>query len=297
MTDIKLFTPAQFNGARLVGNYAAGSPEWHTARSLGVGGSEVGTILGLNPYESAYALWAKKTNRIPSEIQENWAIRFGKAFEDPILRLWQEEHPEWEVFTTGTYQDEHCEYRLANPDAMAKHRETGEWMVVEVKTARNTWDEVPPAYTAQVLHYMGVMQVRRGVIVAVAGMTWNEYDVPYNQYMINVQNEALEQFWQSIVNDTKPDWDGSEATYNAVRVQYEEIDAVEFELGQLGLDLLSAQLEADMAYKRLLKLKAEVMDYMGMAKWGVVKEGGVTRRVASRQMRAGQPSLIVNKKG
>jgi predicted phage-related endonuclease len=242
-------------------------------------------------------LWAKKTNRIPSEIQENWAIRFGKAFEDPILRLWQEEHPEWEVFTTGTYQDEHCEYRLANPDAMAKHRETGEWMVVEVKTARNTWDEVPPAYTAQVLHYMGVMQVRRGVIVAVAGMTWNEYDVPYNQYMINVQNEALEQFWQSIVNDTKPDWDGSEATYNAVRVQYEEIDAVEFELGQLGLDLLSAQLEADMAYKRLLKLKAEVMDYMGMAKWGVVKEGGVTRRVASRQMRAGQPSLIVNKKG
>jgi putative phage-type endonuclease len=297
LTQIEVFAPEDFNGARLLGNYAAGSPEWHLERSKGIGGSEVGTILGLNPYESAYALWAKKTNKIPSEIEENWAIRFGKAFEEPILKLWQEEHPEWELFTTGTYEDEHCSYRRANPDALARHRETGEWMIIEVKTARNTWDDVPPAYTAQVLHYMGVMKVRRGIIVAVAGMTWNEYEVPFNQYMINVQNEALEQFWNSVQTDSKPAWDGSESTYNAVRFQYDEIDPVEFELGQLGLDLLNTQLEADNIYKKLLKLKSECMDFMGTAKWGVVTEGGVTRRVASRQMRAGQASLIVNKKG
>ena len=87
---MEIFAPESLNGAKLLGVYPPGSPEWHSERAKGIGGSEVGTILGLNPWESAYALWAKKLNLIPSEIQENWSIRFGKAFEEPILKLWQE---------------------------------------------------------------------------------------------------------------------------------------------------------------------------------------------------------------
>jgi putative phage-type endonuclease len=295
---MELYAPTEFNGAPLLGNYVPGSPEWHAERANGVGGSEVGTILGLNPWESAYALWAKKTGKIPSEIEENWAIRFGKAFEDPILQLWCEEHPEWEVFTTATYADPDCSYRKANPDALAKNRHTGEWMVVEVKTSRNTWDEVPPAYVAQVLHYMGVLKIQRGVIVAVAGMTWNEYDVPFNQTMIDHQNAAIDAFWEAIQTDTRPAWDGSDSTYNAIRVQYSDIDQTEVDLGQLGIDLHAAQIFADKAYVHLTKLKSEVLDVMGTAKWGYyVDENNNQRKVASRQMRAGNPSLIVNKKG
>jgi putative phage-type endonuclease len=295
---MELYAPSEFNGAPLLGNYVPGSPEWHAERSNGVGGSEVGTILGLNPWESAYALWAKKTGKIPSQIEENWAIRFGKAFEDPILQLWSEEHPEWEVFTTGTYADPDCSYRKANPDALAKNRHTGEWMVVEVKTSRNTWDEVPPAYVAQVLHYMGVMKIQRGVIVAVAGMTWNEYDVPFNQTMIDHQNAAIDAFWEACQTDTRPAWDGSDSTYNAIRVQYPDIEAVEVDLGQLGVDLHAAQIFADKAYVHLTKLKSEVLDVMGTAKWGYyIDENNAQRKVASRQMRAGNASLIVNKKG
>ena len=292
-----VFAPESLNGARLLGNYVAGSPEWHAERRNGIGGSEVGTILGLNPYESAYALWAKKTGRIPSEIQENWAIRFGKAFEGPILGLWAEEHPEWEVFTTGTYADEYCEYRHANPDALARHRKTGELMVIEVKTARSTWDEVPQSYVAQVLHYMGVLKIQRGVIVAVAGMTWNEYEVPFSQIMINAQNASLATFWDFIQNDIKPDWDGAESTYNAVRMQYEEIETREVDLGLLGFELVNAQKIADRAYYDLNLLKSKVLDTMGTAKWATYTSEGVTHRIASRQMRAGNPSLIVNKKG
>ena len=295
---MELYAPTEFNGAPLLGNYVPGSPEWHAERANGVGGSEVGTILGLNPWESAYALWAKKTGKISSEIEENWAIRFGKAFEDPILQLWCEEHPEWEVFATATYADPDCSYRKANPDALAKNRHTGEWMVVEVKTSRNTWDEVPPAYVAQVLHYMGVLKIQRGVIVAVAGMTWNEYDVPFNQTMIDHQNAAIDAFWDAIQTDTRPAWDGSDSTYNAIRVQYSDIDQTEVDLGQLGIDLHAAQIFADKAYVHLTKLKSEVLDVMGTAKWGYyVDENNNQRKVASRQMRAGNPSLIVNKKG
>jgi len=289
---MEFYAPETLNGAKLLGIYTPGSPEWHAARSLGIGGSEVGTILGLNPWESAYALWAKKLNLIPSEIKENWAIRFGKAFEAPILMLWAEEYPEWEVFETGTYEDEFCSYRRANPDAIAKHRVTGELMVIEVKTARTTWDDVPRAYLAQVQHYMGVTKIKKGIIVAVAGMTWNEYDVPYNQDMIDVQNTALERFWNSVKTETKPNWDGSEATYNAVRYMNPDFEGVEVELGPLGEELYRAQIAADEGYKYLMLLKSRTLDTMGSAKWGVVN----TVRVASRQLRAGSPSLIVNKK-
>lgn len=294
---ITKYTPETWNGAKLLGDYAPGSPEWHSERTRGVGGSEVGTILGLNPWESAYALWAKKLGKIPSEVKENWAIRFGKAFETPILELWQEDHPEWDVFTTGTYQDPKCDYRHANPDAIAVHKETKEEMVIEVKTSRNSWDEAPQAYMAQVMHYMGVMGIKRGIIIAVAGMTWYESEVPFNQDWIDMQNESIDRFWNCIQKDTKPEWDGSESTYNAVRVQNTEIDGSEYELGQLGLDMLDAQIEADKAYYRLTQLKSQVLHEMGNAKWGVVFDGNTTRRVASRQMRAGNPSLIVNKKG
>jgi len=290
--------PSVLNGARLVGNYAPGSPEWHSERSKGIGGSEVGTILGLNPYESPYALWAKKTKRIPSEIQENWAIRFGKAFEEPILYLWQEEHPEWDLYTTGTYADEFCDYLHANPDAIAVHKKTGEQMIIEVKTARQTWENVPPSYIAQVMHYMGVTKIQRGLIVAVAGMTWNEYEVPFNQQQIDHQNKQIAEFWNSVQEDKRPDWDGAESTYHAVRMQYDSIEAVEVDLGELGREVLELQMKADDAYWKLSQAKSKALDAMETAKWGTyTTPSGEVVRVASRQMRAGNPVLVINKKG
>jgi len=294
---VETYAPELLNGAKLLGHFEPGSPEWHAERSNGVGGSEVGTILGLNPYESAYALWAKKTGKIQSEVKENWAIRFGKAFEEPILKLWMEEHPEWDVYTTGTYADGDCSIRHANPDALAIHKETKELMILEVKTARSTWESVPQAYMAQVMHYMGVLKIQRGMIVAVAGMTWNEYEVSWNQEAIDLQNEMIDAFWHSITEDIKPAWDGSEATYNAVRAENPEIEAREVELGQLGISLLQAQEKADRAYSELLKTKSQVMDLMGTAKYGLVETLNGPERVVTRQMRAGTPSLVINKKG
>ena len=295
MTEIPLYLPEKLNGATLVGNHAPGSPEWHLQRRYAIGGSEVGTILGLNPYESAYALWAKKTGRIPSEIQENWAIRFGKAFEEPILRLWMEEHPEYEVFRTGTYAHEYIQHLHANPDAIARHRETGEMEILEVKTARNTWEQVPAAYTAQVLHYEFVTGIKKGRIIAVAGMTWNEYPVEYNHDMISIQLGALGDFWRCLENDTKPAWDGSEATYQAVRAQYDDIEDYIIDLGELGSELVKAHRNAEQAERQLNEVKSKVLDVMKVAKHGAIVQDGSERIVASRQMRAGKPSLIVKK--
>ena len=184
---METYAPEEFNGAKLVGVFENGTSEWHEARAYSIGGSEIGTIMGLNQWESAYALWAKKTGKIDNPPLTNWAVRFGQAFEEPILQLWQQEHPEFEVFTTGTYQDCEHPWLHANPDALARHRQTGEWVVVEVKTARTSFESLPPSYEAQVRHYMMVLKISRAVVVAVAGMTWQEFWVERDEFAEQVQ--------------------------------------------------------------------------------------------------------------
>lgn len=291
----ELHAPDKFNNAKLVGVFEAGTSEWHEAREDSIGGSEISTIMGLNPYESAYALWAKKTGKIPSLVQENWAIRFGKAFEEPILQLWAEEHPDYEVFLTGTYQDSLLPFRHANPDALARHRETGEWIVIEVKTARSTWDSVPDGYYAQVQHYLDVLGLRQAALVAVAGMTW--YDIWIDRDDFEIENMRLraKEFFEAILNDRKPAWDGSESTYEAVRYQHPEIVDEEIEIE--GLHYLSnLQAEHDLLTSKLRQAKSEVLDSMGKAKHAYLEVEGKKIRVASRQARKdGIPYLVVHK--
>jgi putative phage-type endonuclease len=292
---MKVWTPASINGAKLVGVFEQGSAEWHEARAYSLGGSELGTVLGLNPWESAYALWAKKTGKIENPPLTNWAVRFGQAFEEPILKLWAEEHPEYEVFTTGTYT--HCDYEWlhANPDAIAKHRETGELLVVEVKTARTSFETLPLHYEAQVRHYQYVLGIEQAVVVAVAGMTWQEFWVERDEFAEQVQLQQAKKFIAHMVNDTKPDFDGAESTYEVVRKMNPHIDDEEIEID--GLHALPLAQEAfDKAEADLRKQKSEVLNAMGRAKHAFIEVDGQRIRLASRQARGdGIPYLVVKK--
>lgn len=294
--EIETFAPAEFNDAELVGLFEPDSEEWHKARESGIGGSEVGTIVGLNPWDSAFALWARRTGQIPEKKLNGWAIRFGHAFEEPILRMWAAEHPEWKVMRTGTYRSRRHSYQLANPDALAQHVETGEWMVIEVKTSRNPWREAPPAYVAQVQHYMDVMGIKRGVLVGVVGWDWEERPIEADEFYQESLRDAAGRFWDHLVKVAPPQWDGSKSTYEAVREMHPDIDVEAIDLGLLGEELLSVAQHASEAEFELNRVKSEVLDAMGRAKTGFIVRNGEEVRVASRQARGnGTPWLVVHK--
>ena len=293
-SEFKILDEETFNGALNLGVFDSGSPEWNELRSRGIGGSEIGTIMGLNPWESAFALWAKRTGQIPDPPLEGWSIRFGRAFELPILQMWAEEHPEYEVFLTGTWRHPDIEFMLANPDALAQHRETGEWIVVEVKTARGSWAETPPNYRAQVLHYMTVLNLEKAVIVAVAGWNYEERWVEYDEFEADSQLAAAARFWEHLQNVQKPDWDGSKATYEAVRYMHPDIENEEVDLGEFGQILLSASENFRNSETALNEIKSVVLDRMGTAKYGYVMRDGKKWVVAQRQARGqGKPWLVV----
>lgn len=290
----EIHAPEKFNTATLLGVFTPGTSDWHEARTNSIGGSDVSTLMSLNPYESPYALWCKKTDKIPSLITENWAIRFGKAFESPILGLWAEEHPDYEVFTTGTYQDNLLPFRHANPDALARHRVSGEWIVIEVKTARSTWDSAPAGYVAQVQHYLDILGLHRAVLVAVAGMTWYDIWIERDEFEIENQRIMARKFMDCVVNDTAPAWDGSEATYEAVRYQHPDITDEEVEIdGAHNLALLHDAHEQ--AEKELRQAKSQVMAIMGNAKHAYIEHEGKRYRIASRQAKKGGVPYLVLK--
>ena len=290
----KIMDDDTFNGALNLGFFDTGSEGWHEARANGIGGSEIGTILGLNPWESAFALWAKRTGQIPDPPITGWGVRFGNAFEEPILQLWAEEHPEYEVFLTGTWRHPKHEFMHANPDGLARHRETGEWLVVEVKTARGSWGATPPHYVAQVMHYMDVLSIKRAVIVAVAGWNYEERFVEFDEFEASAQFDAAERFWNHLQDHVAPGWDGSKATYEAVRYINPDIDDDEVDLGKLGSDLLLAHTKFRDSESELNEMKSAVLDAMGKAKYGFVSVDGDKVVVAQRQARGqGKPWLVV----
>lgn len=284
--------------ATYLGTFDSDSPEWHEVRSRGIGGSEIGTILGLNPWESAYALWAKRTGKIENSFKGNTATRVGKLLEEPILMMFAEDHPELELFSAGTFAAKDMDFMHANPDALARHRETGEWYVIEAKTARYPWDTAPQHYVAQVQHYMDVLRIEHAYIVGLVGMEPYEQYIEADHFEQSVQRDAAWRFWRKIQNDVKPDWDGSESTYQAVRYQHPKIEEREVELGELGINLWNAQRRLDEAQAELNEYKSAVMDVMGYARTAVVTfEDNPPVKVASRQMRGGAPALIIHKKG
>jgi putative phage-type endonuclease len=293
---LEYVTPENFPQATHLGNFESDSPEWHEARKHSIGGSEIGTIMGLNPWESAYTLWAKKLELIPNSFQENWAIRLGKAFEEPILKLFGQQHPELEIYRAGSFVSKEFEFMHANPDAMARNKETGEWIVIEIKTARYNWDALPAHYACQVQHYMHVMGVSKAIVVAVAGMDWFEYEVEADEFVQLTQADYATMFHKSLTDGTRPEWDGSESTYQTVRQQHPQIDDTEVELGTLGLQLKNAQAMLEESQSQVNLLKSMVLDTMQYAKTGFVLKDGQKIKIATRQARRdGVPYLVIHK--
>ena len=63
---------------------------WLAQREKGIGSSEVGTILGVNPWETPYQLWRRKKGLSP-RVEENEAMRAGHILEGAVATYFEEE--------------------------------------------------------------------------------------------------------------------------------------------------------------------------------------------------------------
>jgi putative phage-type endonuclease len=149
--------------------------DWLQMRRTGLGGSDIGAILGLSPYRTPVDVWAEKTGRSPGQ-DETLQMRFGTYAEEFVSR-------EYTVKTGNEVQRFTSMLRhpvapvLGNVDRLvipkgakiASHKqEIRTDLGLECKTANafaafnsDDWgeegtDQIPPSYLVQCATYMAL---------------------------------------------------------------------------------------------------------------------------------------------
>jgi predicted phage-related endonuclease len=169
--------------------------------------------------------------------------------------------------------------------------------ILEIKTSRVPFDEVPPHYRAQVLWYCFVMGATKAKLVALfSGNDLREFDIVFDQWEFDAMFAAVQRWRECVLNDTKPDWDGSASTYETVKLLNTGTDDTAVDLGDLGVHVQNAQSAFDKAAELLTELKSRTIDALGDAKTGFVDVGGEQYVVCTRSVnRNGVVSLTIKK--
>jgi putative phage-type endonuclease len=271
--------------AKYIGTFESGSPEWHAARA-GVGGSDVGVILGKSQFKSPYTLWAEKSNLL-EDTDSTIPMRLGSAMEPAIRQFFQDENKEWlTVHETGTWQSTESDWMKANPDGIIEWAD-GSLGVLEIKHSATYVTEIPESWKLQVLWYLQVLGLKRGVVCAVIGGRYTEFEVLWDESLVEEMKTLVWAFYGLVQDGTAPDYDGSTSTYETVRELSEGLTEGEVELGDFYVDLIAAKIIYEEADKNFSAKKSVVLAYLNGTKTGLYQG----EKVISLQARNGKPFI------
>ena len=139
------------------------SQDWVEERANYIGGSDVATILGENPYSTPLQLWLRKKGLIPP-IEDSPILRFGHFFE-PILAQHFEDVTGLKTRQVNkTYQQPEHSFLRANIDRMVlsdPKKGLESTAVLELKTTTSHRlkaldGELPQEWLLQAYHYLGI---------------------------------------------------------------------------------------------------------------------------------------------
>jgi putative phage-type endonuclease len=216
--------------------------DWQNYRrnQKGIGGSDVATILGLNPWKTAFTLWLEKTGQIEPEPVSNESVEWGNILE-PVVRAKFERVTGFEVKENPWVMchDEH-EFMVANIDGEVFDPEMGEWGVLEIKTAgeryKSEWEVGPPNhYHLQIQHYLAVMNYNYAyVAVLIGGNHFKYFKILRDDYVIDSIISAEMEFMRLVAKKIAPEISGQQADSNYLAATYPEASDEE---GELRADL------------------------------------------------------------
>lgn len=193
----------------------ANDDDWHTLREKRIGGSDIGAILGINPYKSIIDVYIDKTEG--STFKGNNATHWGHMLESTIIKEFASRHKELLVFDAPYSVVNN--FLIANLDGVLKDKESGDFGVLEIKTTslwnKKEWEEdtIPQSYYAQVQHYLMLTGYKFAyVAVLIGGQEYKEFKVERSEEDIAlIRNKATEFYKENILKQIPPMPDGSDA--------------------------------------------------------------------------------------
>jgi putative phage-type endonuclease len=271
--------------------------EWLIEREKGIGSSEVGTILGINKWETPYQLWRRKVGIDPPK-ESSFAMRAGHYLEDAVSQMWEYETGR-EVIKSSAgdwlFVNSEHQHRRVSPDRTfwlpGATRNTRDWKqkgLLECKTTRIPIDpeDLPKTWFCQLQYQLGTSEMEQGALAwLVMGSEFDQRDFAFDPEFYGWMIEEVDRFWvDNIKGGKEPDPINAEdvaikffrheegkviaATETHLKA-YEELKELKEKLKEL--DSRKAELEDT------LKMgfgNAEMMEYAGrkLATWKAPKD-------------------------
>lgn len=253
----KAETPAKGRPAlKLVKTNELSRDDWLTVRKGGIGSSDAGSAVGLNPYKSQLELWMEKTGKdagLPkTDPQDETSPMYWGTLLEPIV---------------AAHYTKRTGNRVRRVNAVLQHP-SEPWMranldreivgatdvqILECKTAgmngARLWKEGVPEYIQlQVMHQLAVTGKQAAdVAVLICGQELQVHRIERDEAMIAQLIELERHFWRFVELDLAPPADGSDSADVALRALYPKDNG-------LSLDLID-DLEMSAAFSDLLAVR------------------------------------------
>ena len=247
--------------------------EWLAIRQGYIGGSDAGAVIGLNPYKSAYTLWAEKCGSI-QPFDGNITTEVGSYLEEFVAELFTRETGKKVRRKNATLVNDLYPFACANLDRVI----VGEKAFLEIKTTNSlplmkklrSSEEFPDAYYAQCVHYLAVSGLEKCYLaVLVNCRELLTYELERDEDEIAALMAAEKEFWEEhVLTGKEPAIDGSESTAATIEALAGESTDDEVDLTPLADELRHWQTLKELSDdtdRAMEQIKNKLRAYMGDA--------------------------------
>lgn len=238
----------------------------------GIGASEIAAIAGLNPFESPWDVWLRKTGQAP-EKDSTSPMEWGNRLEPAIRQKyvddtgsmiwvppesmfhgeldWARATPDGIVLSSGVAKPERWQHLL-------QCKNVGTWV-------EKSWTEAPPAYVQlQEQWELFVTGLQRADVAAlIGGNEFRVYTVHRDQKLIDDLVDIAAAFWRLVETKTSPPIDDSDACRDHFTKRIKATEAAELVADDRNEKLLAEWRElhagAKASEKRIKTIKNMVL--------------------------------------
>ena len=293
---------------RLISTVNLSKRDWLLARKQGITGTDAGSICGMNPYRSAFAVYQDK---VSDDIEEydNEAMRQGRDLEEYVASRFEEETGLKVRRANAIFQNEEHPIMLADFDRLVTGLENGKKAGLECKTvspySADKWKDgaIPLHYQMQIQHYLAVSGYDCWYLAAlIFGRELIIQKIERDEEMISALIKIEERFWKkNVLARVMPEPDGSRDCSEQIAKEYYMFDK-EKSVELLGVDDslkrreeivgLIEKLEKEKAcIDQMIQLQLQDAAYGTTGKYKVSWISSVSKRLDTKRLKDEQPDI------
>lgn len=207
---------------------------WKAVRSRGVGGSEIGAIMGVSKFATPRTVYLRKTMRYDENLEEKQMkehLEWGHLLEPVVAKKFTLVTGMEVAESPATLCHKDYQWALANIDRFIVDQYGNPMGILECKTAHqrmlDDWEngEFYLSYMYQLNWYLGITGLKYGAMAClVGGRRFFNYEFFFDEGLFNKQLLAADRFWNYNVKElVEPELTGYDADTELMKETYQKV--------------------------------------------------------------------------